>query len=145
MPQNYLVKASQFGRYVRGDVVPGYEVTAGHDAAFLVERGVVAPTDRAVTVEVVPKAPAAAAVPDDVYAERNRLFAENAGLREDLERHAGRAAELERHRDALKAEIGRYVETNAHLAAACEEHQQKIEQLTAELEAATAPAAPATD
>jgi len=134
MPQNLLVNVTAFGAYQRGDVIPEYEA-GGHDLDFLIARGVVARTDQAVSVEVAPKAASAPAVPDDVYAERNRLFQENAGLQAEAKGLAGQLDETRRQRDGLRAEIARYVEANAHLEA-------RVKELTAELEAATAPAVP---
>lgn len=138
MPQNHKLNCS-FGPYEPGAVVPGY-VFAGHDLAALTAQGLVEPTDAAVTVKVaVPKVPTPA-LPEDVVADRNRLADRVAGLTNDNIVLVGQVAELERHRDALKAEIGKYVEENAHLRAACDAHQAKIAELEKLLEAATEPA-----
>lgn len=132
MPRNLLVNVTTFGAYKRGDVIPAYEAS-GHDLDFLVGRGVVSPTDRPVSVEVAPKRAAPAAAPDDVYAERNRLFEENAKLQADVKALAGQLDETRGQRDGLRAEIARYAEANSHL-------ESRAKELTAELEAATAPA-----
>jgi len=135
MPQNLVVKVSNFGqRYQRGDVIPAYEA-AGHDIDGLVAAGVVAWTDAPVTVEVAPKRAAAAAIPDDVYLERDRLFAENARLKAEADGLSGQLAETRARRDKLRDEIAKYAEANGHL-------ETRVKELTAELEAATAPPTP---
>lgn len=149
MPQNLLVNVTTFGAYKAGDVIPAYEA-GGHDLAFLVERGVVTPTDKPTTVEVAPKRATPTAPAEDVYLERDRLFRETARLEQENKELDGQLAEVRRQRDDVRAEIGKYVEDNAHLTRACEEHQSTIDRLEKELaetkallEDVTAPAPPA--
>lgn len=160
--QNYVVARGQVGQYGEGSVLPRFvfEAAAGNApadkraaaVAEMVERGIIAPTDAPVNRDIAPPVPrgraAAAGVSEDAAAELDRLRAAVADLTADRDAHQARAAHAETRRDALAAEIAAYVEANSHLRGACEEHQsardgleKRVAALTADLEAATAPAA----
>jgi DNA repair exonuclease SbcCD ATPase subunit len=134
---NYELHCS-FGEYGPGDIVPGYVVEVGHDYQALIEKGLFEPTNRTVNVKVAAPRVPDKATPDSVYDERNRLAAEVKGLREAAEGLSAANKALERDKVALTSQLGTHVADAAHLKAACEDHQSKVEQLekrVAELEA----------
>lgn len=152
MAQNHELFC-QFGPYPAHEVVPEH-VFVGHDLPLLIERGLVKPTDKAVTVALVAPEPVkAAGPPDDVLAERNRLAAENKALRANAAKFDGFAQELAKQRDAFKARCDEYTVECEHLKGACTEHQRANDALAAtnaalaadnaalraDLDAATAP------
>lgn len=151
MPQNFVTRCS-FGKYDPNKVLPAHAFV-GHDTDELQRLGLIEPTDAPCTEKVDPPAPLRAAQSEDVYRERNRLAEENEQLRQREKQYEGAIDELKKARDAHKGELPKYVEENNHLRGACKDHQAKIDaqakeieqlkkrnaELTADLEAATAP------
>lgn len=150
MPQNYLTRC-QFGDYPAGTVLPEHVVEAGHDLAALVASELVVPTDLAVTVEIKPPTPAAASMSDDVYAERNRLAAENVTLAAENKTIHGHAADWKRRHDALQGTLAEYVGEVDRLKANLSDERAAHAATKQEMEAAHAllaeapPAAPKSE
>lgn len=145
-PTNYQICVTQFGAYRQGNVVPAYEL-GGHDIKFLLERGIVVATAQPPNVELAPKKAAPEGPPEDIVAERNRLFTENGVLKKERDDAIAAGQEIAGQRDALRQQIAGYAERNgalevsvsqleAELAAARDENKK----LAADLDAATAPA-----
>lgn len=179
--QNYAVDVYQFGEWSRGTVIPEYVAlwafgestatdTEGRQKQIheLVERSIIKPTRAEVAaptlarikeiagVKAKVKAATAVPVPDHAMAEIDSLRGQIRAQADQIEAEAARANAAEGREKALSAELVDYVEKNAHLSAACEDHQTardslekqlkevttKNAELTAELEAATTPDAP---
>lgn len=160
--ENFLVKITGAGRYPAGSVVPRYviEAAAGNaDAetrarvvAEMVERGTIVPTSLPVNVDIAPPIPRGVApvggISDQAAEELNRLRKDLGAAVSDRDAHASRAAEAVTRRDALAAELAKYVEANGHLTKIVADHEAtiarletKVEELESVLDDATAPTA----
>jgi hypothetical protein len=133
--QNYRVNVSLYGPYPGGSILPEYVVRAAGPIEEQIAQGIIEPTSAAVNVELMPMTPKppAHAAPDVIIEKLNAARKDSASLREDLEVAVARAQHAEERRDVLEAELARYVEVNAHLSKAADDHQAKIDELEAEL------------
>ena len=139
--QNYRVNVSLYGQYPGGSVLPEYVARAAGPIEEQIAQGIIEPTSAAVNVELVPMTPTAAALaaPALIIEKLKAARKESDSLREDLEVAVARAQQAEDRRDTLEGDLAGYVEANAHLQKACDDHQKKIEELEAELAAIRAP------
>lgn len=147
--ENYAVEFAAFGPFRRGEVIPRDAVAAlGADPADLVARGILSVTTRAVDSADAREAAAAAA---RLAAENAHLKAENAHLAAACEDHQEARDYLEKNNADLKAQNATLAGANqglerkvAELSAEHDATLKKVHELTAELEAATAPPAKKT-
>lgn len=148
MPQNYEVQVHAFGQYPRGAVVPEWVVRGAGSVREQVARGIVRPTDAAVNVDLHKLGtPAVGSDFGATVDEVHRLRLQVGELKETLAQQTARAEAAEAAHAALRDATIQLTDENAHLGQACDDHQARAEQLerqvaelTAQLDAATAPA-----
>jgi hypothetical protein len=135
--------------HAEGDVLPQWYADRDSGLAARLKVGCLVPTSRPATAGL--PAPAAKVAEDPtpgLLEEVDRLGRENAAFAASNKALGERNAALEGQVETLTKALGEQTAENAHLRAACDDHQaarealeKKVAELTAELEAATAPAA----
>lgn len=152
--QNYEVQPGHTlllggAAYTEGAVIPDWFADRDNGLTGRLAVGCLAPTGKRVTAAVAPPAAKTADDPTPGLIEENdRLRRENAEYATSNRDLAAVNEGLTKDVANLTAALGKATADIAHLAAACDDHQAardaaetKIAELTAELEAATAPAA----
>ncbi len=139
--QNYKVLAYQFGSYSCGAVIPRYVAAEGNNLDELVATGVIAPTNDPVNVDLVPPRRYEAPSPEAEAAAQliNDLRAKLAVAESDRDVAVGRAAEAERQRDALKAELPAHITEVDRLRKALDAVTAERDELRVELDHLTKP------
>lgn len=103
---NFEVIGLGFGKYKRGDVIPGFETVAA-DVNLIIANGGLRPTLKPVTVTVFPpkEADTADLAMTTAITEANSLRQKNAELTETNKTLVAREAEAQRQTDAFKREL----------------------------------------
>ncbi len=150
MSQNYkVVGVRYFGAYKEKSVLPEWVVARAGSVAELIARGVVEPTNDPVNVELrvpEPKAGIAPEPPAALVDELNASRTEATRLAGELKSAGELLESLRSQLSARDKSLGKQTDDIEHLKAACDDHQaardkaeKEVAELTAQLEAATAP------